>query len=72
MIQEMINDNVISFIILLLAIGIWDTSWKLIAAWKACKRGSKTWFILLLIINSVGLLPILYIIFSKNKVKKEG
>ena len=36
--------------------------------WKAAKNGSKGWFIAIFIINSAGILPILYIyIFGKKK-----
>jgi len=53
---------------------IWTAVWKLLAMWKAAQKKSPVWFILLAIINTVGILPILYIfIFSemgKNKPQK--
>ncbi len=65
-------------LLLLVAIIIWEGVWKLVAMWKSAKNNSTAWFIILAIVNTVGILPILYIfIFSrccksqkKNKKKK--
>lgn len=53
------------FAVLILA--LWTIPWKGWALWKAAKAGSKPWFIALLIVNTVGILDILYIyVFSKK------
>ena len=45
---------------------IWSLGWKLAALWKAARHGSLFWFIALALINTVGILEILYIfVFSK-------
>ncbi len=55
------------------ALIIWSFVWKGIALWKAARKNDKYWFMALLIINTVGILEILYIyIFSKRKIKKEA
>jgi len=60
-----------TFLIIIL-IAIWDGIWKLIALWKSAKNSELAWFIILALINSAGILPILYIyIFSKEKRKKK-
>jgi hypothetical protein len=41
----------------------WVIVWKGMALWKAARNNSKYWFVILLIINSVGLFEILYIFF---------
>lgn len=47
---------------------VWELIWKGIALWKAAREGQKFWFILILILNTVGILPILYIfLFKKGK-----
>ena len=44
----------------------WALVWKGIALWKSARYNKKWWFIALLVINTLGLLEILYIfIFSK-------
>lgn len=51
-------------------IGIWVAIWKGIALWKAAKNGSLPWFIALLVINTIGILEIVYIFFFSKKGEK--
>ena len=47
---------------------IWEAVWKGIALWRAARNGHLIWFICVLIFNTLGILPIIYIfIFSKPK-----
>ncbi len=47
---------------------IWSAIWKGVALWKAARNSDKYWFVALLVINTVGILEILYIyVFSKKK-----
>ena len=51
---------------------VWIITWKLIALWKSARKGHVVWFIFLAIINTVGILEILYIfVFSKLGVVKK-
>ena len=53
---------------LFIALLIWSIIWKGLALWKAAKNGDTGWFVVLLIVNTVGILEILYIyVFSKKK-----
>jgi methionyl-tRNA synthetase len=53
--------------ILLALLVIWSITWKGFALWKSAREGSKIWFIVFLIINTLGILEILYLyIFSKK------
>ncbi|OGN28638.1 MAG: hypothetical protein A3A33_01100 [Candidatus Yanofskybacteria bacterium RIFCSPLOWO2_01_FULL_49_25] len=48
------------------AVFIWAFVWKGIALWKSARTGSKSWFVIFLIVNTLGILEILYVfIFSK-------
>ena len=59
----------IAFLILI----AWSFVWKGLALWKASQRKEKTWFVALLVINTVGILEILYLyVFSKEKKISEG
>ena len=58
------------FTIILLLFTIWDLIWRGIALWKSSKNDSKYWFIALLVINTLGILPIIYIFFFANKKEK--
>jgi hypothetical protein len=47
---------------------LWSIPWKGVALWRAAKRSHTAWFIVLLILNTIGILEILYIfVFSKMK-----
>lgn len=54
------------FPVLLLLI-IWDGIWKGIALWKAARNNHLVWFICIIIFNTVGILPIIYILMNKNQ-----
>lgn len=56
------------FITILMVVAVaWTLPWKAVALWKAARTGSKVWFVALLLINTIGILEILYIcIFSKR------
>jgi hypothetical protein len=64
-----------SLILILGIIAIWSLIWKGFALWKSARKNHIVWFIVLLIVNTLGVLEILYIfIFSKldsNKTKKQ-
>jgi len=46
---------------------LWTLVWKGMALWKAARHGHKIWFVALLLINTAGLLEILYIYFFSKK-----
>lgn len=48
----------------------WTLPWKGYALWKSARRKEKWWFIALLIVNTLGLLEILYIFVFSRKPKK--
>ena len=45
---------------------IWDAVWKLIAMWKAARNNHLAWFICIFIFNTIGILPIIYILINKD------
>jgi len=50
---------------------VWTAIWKGIALWIAARKKHLAWFIILLVVNTVGLLEILYIfLFSKLKLEE--
>jgi len=42
---------------------LWSIIWKGTALWYAAKRNEKPWFIILLIVNTMGILEIIYLLF---------
>ena len=41
----------------------WSILWKGLALWRAAHRGEKVWFIVFLLINTAGILEIIYLFF---------
>lgn len=55
-----------------LVILVWSAVWKLLALWKSARRNQPTWFIVLALINTIGILEILYIyVFSEMKFEEK-
>jgi hypothetical protein len=52
---------------LLMLIVIWIAIWKGIALWKAARLSHRWWFIILLVVNTLGILEIIYIYFISRK-----
>jgi len=41
---------------------IWELIWKGIALWRAARQEQAVWFVCLLVISSIGILPIAYLL----------
>jgi len=46
-----------------MAVMIWSFLWKGLALWKSANKRHLIWFVLLLLVNTLGLLEIAYIFF---------
>lgn len=46
---------------------IWVLPWKIYSIWLAVRKGDKKWFIALLIVNTFGILEIIYIFYVAKK-----
>lgn len=53
----------------LLPLLIWEFIWKGIGLWKSAKNNQTAWFVAILILNTVGILPIVYVKFFQKKRK---
>lgn len=54
---------------LILIIMVWSLIWKGLALWKAAKRGDAIWFIVFLVVNTLGILEILYLYYFSNQIE---
>jgi hypothetical protein len=53
-------------VLVYIALIVWSIIWKGIALWKSARKKNLAWFVVLLIVNTLGILEILYIfVFSK-------
>ena len=54
---------------LLMLILVWSAFWKGLALWHSAQRGQYFWFIALLVINTIGILEIIYLlVIAKIKI----
>ncbi|MFA5174391.1 MAG: DUF5652 family protein [Candidatus Pacearchaeota archaeon] len=60
-----------AILVLFIIVSIWTLIWKGLALWKSANKNNKIWFVIFLIVNTVGILEILYIyVFSKMNLGK--
>ena len=66
MIEQIVGQYAWLIPVLLLVL-IWDSVWKLIALWKAARNKELAWFICIAVINTLGILPIIYLLINRKK-----
>ena len=67
---NMLNDP--RYAMLFLVLSAWSLIWKGIALWKAAGNKQKNWFIVLLILNTFGILEIIYLFWFSKSNKPVG
>jgi len=53
---------------LLVSVVLWSLFWKGVALWHSARRGQPWWFVIVLIVNTVGILEIIYL-FAVAKLR---
>lgn len=56
-----------SLLIWLIPLIVWEAIWKGIALWKCGRNNQFKWFVFILVLNTVGILPIVYLKFFQKK-----
>lgn len=74
--QSLVNQSVFwKFLtenpLLLIILTIWIVAWKGVALWKAARLSHKWWFIIILVVNTIGIIEIIYIYFVSRKYTVE-
>lgn len=49
-------------------IALWSLFWKGLALWHSGRKGQPWWFVILLLVNTIGILEIIYL-FAVLKLK---
>jgi hypothetical protein len=71
--QEIFSQMPLLIIVIIILLAIWSAIWKVIALWKAARNGHKVWFAVFFLVNTAGILELLYIyIFSKKSPSIEN
>ena len=50
----------------LILIAIWDGVWKVVGMWKSARHNQLAWFVCLALFNTMGILPIVYVVFFQK------
>jgi len=58
------------FIGIIVILAILDVILKAFAMWKSARAGQKGWFVALMVVNSIGILPAIYLLTHRSKQKK--
>ena len=64
--EEQLHSMLPWLIPVIIILAIWDAVWKLIAMWKAGRNNHLAWFICIAIFNTIGILPIIYILIQRK------
>jgi hypothetical protein len=61
-------ENIIANLsLVLIPLAIFDVVMRGVALWQAAQNKQRNWFIALLIVNSLGILPLVYLKFFQKK-----
>jgi methionyl-tRNA synthetase len=72
MFSNLANAGIPGWIIaLVVVLGIWEAVWKAIALWRAGNDRNLLWFVLMFILNTLGILEIIYI-FGISRSRRAG
>lgn len=63
---QLIGDNQFLFFVLV----AWSLVWKGLALWRAGRLGERGWFVALLILNTLGILELIYLFFITPRRQK--
>ena len=63
----------VNFLLLLVLLSAWELVWKGFGLWHSAQNKQKGWYVTILLLTefTVGLLPIVYLIWFKPKQKRE-
>ena len=65
------SETIMTWLIpLIIILSLWEGAWKLIALWKSARNNHVAWFICIALINTIGILPIIYILTHRNSKEK--
>jgi hypothetical protein len=56
----------------LILLALWDGVWKCVGMWKSARNKQPAWFVCLAIFNTVGILPIIYILWCQRDHNPPG
>lgn len=58
-------------VVVIVGLIVWSLIWKGLALWKAARLSQKKWFVAMLVINTLGILEIVYLFWISKDYKVE-
>jgi hypothetical protein len=58
--------------IFLIPVTLWSLFWMGWALWRAAKDDSKVWYVILLLVHTMGILDIIYIFLVSKKAQSKS
>ncbi len=49
---------------------VWSIIWKAIALWHAARNNHKIWYVVMIVVNTFGILEIIYIVFVSKSLNR--
>lgn len=59
------------FIVLIAILAIWESVWKMVGLWRSARNNKLAWFICIAVINTIGILPMVYVLVIDKKGKED-
>lgn len=71
-ITDFITPGLMVFVPLIVLLVLFDGALKLLGMWRAARRNELLWFVLIAFINTVGILPLIYLIVTKKQKEEKA
>lgn len=49
---------------------VWSIIWKAVALWHAARNNHKIWYVVMIVVNTFGILEIIYIVFVSKSLNR--
>ena len=63
---QYMTDHPLRLIVFFIFVFLWSAIWKGVALYKSGKNEHKGWFIAILVLNTMGILPIIYLLLNRE------
>jgi hypothetical protein len=66
--MEFITQPPIWSIPIIFVLAVWTLFWKAMALWKSARSSHRVWFVIFMLVNTAGILELLYLfVFTRTK-----
>ena len=55
----------------IIVLALFDAVMKAIAMWRSARNNQLAWFVCIAVFNTIGILPIVYLVLDKQKETKQ-